>query len=160
MHIVYFDVVRKTPSIEAAAHASYAATLDELLAQSDCVVLATPARPDGSKVIDARALRQFKHGARFVNVARGSLVDEEALADALDAGVLSSVMLDVHEDEPRVCERLKGRSEVMLTCHNAGGTVDTHIGFERLSMENIEAVLREEMPGSAVNAHLLKTKGR
>lgn len=64
-------------------------------------------------------------------------------------------MLDVHTFEPKVNERLKNRREVMLTCHNAGGTVDTHIGFERLSMENIEAVLsRGEMPNSAVNAHL------
>lgn len=64
-------------------------------------------------------------GSRFVNIARGSLVDEEAVADAVEEGRLVGVGLDVHENEPRVNERLKAMRQVTLTAHNAGGTLDT-----------------------------------
>ncbi|RYC57374.1 hypothetical protein CHU98_g8825, partial [Xylaria longipes] len=88
-------------------------------------------------------LRWFKPGARLVNVARGALVDEDALADALEEDRLSSIALDVHADEPSVSERLKkfAGTKALLTCHNAGGTVETHVGFEELCMRNIMAVL-------------------
>lgn len=96
-----------------------------MLGVCDCVVLATPASPDGRKVIDKERLGRFKKGGRFVNISRGSLVDEEAVADAVEEGILVGVGLDVHEDEPRVNGRLKGLREVMLTAHNAGGTLQT-----------------------------------
>ncbi|KFY70878.1 hypothetical protein V499_08900 [Pseudogymnoascus sp. VKM F-103] len=155
MRILYYDVKRKSSEVEAEVHAAFVPTLQDLVRQSDCVIVATPASPDGKVLVNAELLAHFKKGARLINVARGNLVDEESLADAIDSGHIKSAMLDVHTFEPKVNERLKNRREVMLTCHNAGGTVDTHIGFERLSMENIEAVLsRAEMPNSAVNAHL------
>jgi lactate dehydrogenase-like 2-hydroxyacid dehydrogenase len=74
--------------------------LDELLAISDCVVLATPF--GGSKLITKETLARFKKGSKFVNIARGSLVDESALVDALKSGHLSAAGLDVHENEPNV----------------------------------------------------------
>jgi phosphoglycerate dehydrogenase-like enzyme len=77
-------------------------------------------------------------------------------------------MLDVHENEPSTNEALRkmalhgptggpnrGRANVMLTCHNAGGTLETHYAFERVSMENVLAVLEGKEPLSAVNAHLI-----
>lgn len=159
MRILYFGHSRQPPDVEAAAgHATFVPDLHALLAQADCVVLAVPAPPGGGPpLIDARALAAFRPGARLVNLARGALVDEEALADALDSGQLSAAMLDVHAREPEVNARLCGRRDVLLTCHNAGGTLDTYVGFERLSMENVEAVvLRGEVPASAVNARLMK----
>lgn len=126
MKIVYYDVVRKKPGQEAEIAAEFEPTLEGLLARSDCVVLATPASPDGKKVITKDCLGKMKKGSRFVNIARGSLVDEEAVADAVEAGTLVGVALDVHENEPKVNERLKGLRQVMLTAHNAGGTLDTY----------------------------------
>ena len=96
-----------------------------MLGKCDCVVLATPASPDGRKSIDKKRLACFKWGSRFVNIARGVLVDEEALADAVEEGRLVGVGLDVHEFEPKVNERLKGLRQVTLTAHNAGGTLET-----------------------------------
>ncbi|KFY41628.1 hypothetical protein V494_02898 [Pseudogymnoascus sp. VKM F-4513 (FW-928)] len=155
MRILYYDINRKCSEVEAQSHAAFVPTLQDLVHQSDCVIVATPASPDGKVLVNGDLFKHFKKGARLINVARGNLVDEERLADAIDSGHIKSAMLDVHTFEPKVNERLKNRREVMLTCHNAGGTVDTHIDFERLSMENIEAVLsRAEMPNSAVNAHL------
>jgi lactate dehydrogenase-like 2-hydroxyacid dehydrogenase len=164
MRIHYHDVVRKSVDLETELDATFHETLDSLVQASDCVVLCTPASPDGKPVISAEALARFSKGARFVNIARGSLVDEEAVADALESGHLHAAALDVHADEPTVNERLlrmaglegKNPGRVMLTCHNAGGTVETHVGFEELSMRNIMAVLGGKEPLTPVNLQWLK----
>lgn len=184
MRIAYHDVVRKPPALETSLHATFHPTLSSLLQAADCVVLATPASPDGRPLVTASTLAQFRPGARFVNVARGSLVDEAALADALESGHLAAAALDVHANEPRVHPRLvrlasslpvfgggsggggegsdvpavPGAGRVMLTCHNAGGTVETHVGFEELSMRNILAVLRGAEAVTAVNLGSLKKR--
>ncbi|KAF6823524.1 d-isomer specific 2-hydroxyacid dehydrogenase [Colletotrichum plurivorum] len=155
MAVHYHDLIRKDASIETLYSATFHSTLESLLRVSDCVVLGTPA---GGKVITRESLAWFKPGARFVNIARGSLVDEEALADALESGQLSTVALDVHADEPRPHPRLLKLSgtKATLTCHNAGGTVETHVNFEELSMRNIMAVLGGGQPITPVNLHYLK----
>ncbi|KAH8656719.1 D-isomer-specific 2-hydroxyacid dehydrogenase-like protein [Tricladium varicosporioides] len=155
MKIIYFDVLRKSPAREAEIEAQFVGSMEELLAQSDCVVLATPAAPDGKKVITKERLDGMKPGSRFVNIARGSLVDEEAVADAVESGRLVGVGLDVHENEPVVNARLQALRQVTLTTHNAGGTLETHIGFEELSMRNIDAVLKGKEPFTPVNMHLI-----
>lgn len=100
MKIYYQDLFRKSAEQEKAVNASYCETLDDLLALADCVVLATPF--GGSKLITAESLAKFKKGSKFVNIARGSLVDESALVEALKSGHLSAAGLDVHEHEPQV----------------------------------------------------------
>ncbi|KAF5875823.1 putative d-mandelate protein [Botrytis fragariae] len=155
MKILYYDIVRKTQSQEAAIEAQFFTDLDNMLALSDCVVLATPASPDGRKFLDRQRLSKFKEKSRFVNIARGILVDEQALAEAVESGKLVGVGLDVHEHEPRVNERLKASRNVTLTSHNAGGTLETHIGFEELAMKNIDAVLKGKEPLTPVNKHLI-----
>jgi lactate dehydrogenase-like 2-hydroxyacid dehydrogenase len=66
--------------------------------------------------------------------------------------------MDVHAQEPYVHPRLAMHPKVMMMSHNAGGTIDTHIGFERLAMENIEGFLLTGKALTPVNAHLIKTK--
>jgi len=70
---VYHDIVRKLPAQEAELQATFYSDLDEMLAISDCVVLATPAAPKGEKLIGKNRLQKFKKGSRFVNIARGTL---------------------------------------------------------------------------------------
>ncbi|KAI0129995.1 D-isomer specific 2-hydroxyacid dehydrogenase [Xylariales sp. AK1849] len=156
MDIVYYDVERKTGALESQLGARFSPSLEALCRASDCVVLCTPS--GAGKLINTDSLKWFRLGARFVNIARGSLVDEEALADALESGRLSTVALDVHADEPNVHERLVALAgdKAMLTCHNAGGTVETHVGFEELAMRNIIAVLSGKQAISPVNLHLMK----
>lgn len=125
MKIKYHDVIRKLPLKEAEIEAEFFDSLEEMLNISDCVILATPATPDGKKVLTRERLAMMKMGSRFVNIARGSLVDEEAVADAVEEGRLVGVGMDVHEFEPKVNERLKGLRQVTLTAHNAGGTLET-----------------------------------
>lgn len=155
MVVHYHDVVRKPADVEGPLRAVFHETLEGLVRASDCVVLATPG---GEKVITRETLGWFKEGGRFVNVARGSLVDEEALADALGDGRISAIALDVHADEPNPSPRLKewAGTKAMLTCHNAGGTVETHRGFEELSMRNILAALGGSDAITPVNLHYLK----
>lgn len=152
--IVYNDLYPKSPEQEAAIQATRYVDLDAMLAVSDCLVIATPGA-GGAKLITAQLLKKLKVGSRFVNIARGSLVDEEALADALESGHLAAAGLDVHENEPHVNPRLLRRN-VTLTCHTAGGAVETMVGFEALAMQNIEAVLTGKAPLTPVNKHLFK----
>ncbi|KAJ5897874.1 hypothetical protein N7504_008162 [Penicillium tannophilum] len=154
MKIYYQDIYRKSNEQEQAIGASYCATLDELLAAADCIVLATPF--GGSKLITKDTLAKFKKGSKFVNIARGTLVDEAALVDALKSGHLSAAGLDVHENEPNVNKDLIKMQNVTLTSHTAGGAAETQIGFERLAMENVQRVLTGQEPLTPVNKHLIK----
>ena len=151
--ICYHDLVRKSESQERAVGAKFFPTLGGLLAAADGIVLATPL--GGQKLITADVLKEFKKGSRFVNIARGTLVDEEALADALESGYISAAGLDVHLDEPNVNPRLAQMRNVSLTCHNAGGAMETRIGFEKLAMENVQRVLSGQDALTPVNKHMM-----
>ncbi|KAH8698434.1 putative D-mandelate dehydrogenase [Talaromyces proteolyticus] len=154
MKIQYNDLFRKSKEQEASVEATFFAELDDLLGNSDCVVVATPFA--GQKLITAERLQKFKKHSRFINIARGSLVDEEALLNSLDSGHLVAAGLDVHAAEPSVHPRLVRHPRVMAMSHNAGGTVDTHIGFEKLAMDNIFSYFLEGKALTPVNAHLIK----
>ncbi|CAK7218253.1 hypothetical protein SCUCBS95973_003422 [Sporothrix curviconia] len=155
MKIEYYDPFPKTAAQEAAAGgATSHPSLESMLASADCVVIAAPG--SGGKLIDATRIAQMKKGARLVNIARGGLVDAGAVVDALASGQLSAVGLDVHEDEPNVDPRLVASRQATLTCHTAGGALETNIGFERLSMENVRNVLTGQPPLTPVNKHLFK----
>ena len=156
MHVWYHDVVRMEDREKDLGDVKWCASLQELLAGSDCVVLATPF--SGSVLLSDREFAQLKPGARLVNIARGKLVDEDALVDALDRGIISSAGLDVHAGEPHVNPKLAGRENVMVLSHTAGASVESHVGFERLGMENLLGWKErgEEGVVSAVNLRWLK----
>ncbi|KAL4903886.1 hypothetical protein BDW74DRAFT_185947 [Aspergillus multicolor] len=156
MKILYHDIIRKSEEVEKSVDGTFYKSLDDMLSASDCVVVATPFA--GKTLLTAELFGKFKRGSRFVNIARGSLVDEEALLGAIEDGTLVGVGMDVHADEPNVHPRLASHPKVMMMSHNAGGTVDTHIGFERLAMENVLAYFTEGRALTPVNAHLVKSK--
>ena len=153
MRILYYDVQRKSREQEIEVGATFFEDRDELFRQSDCLLLATPAGPP---VLTRRTLEFLPRGARVVNIARGSLVDEDALADALESGHVSAAGLDVHKKEPQVSNRLSSMRNVTLTSHTGGSSMETVLGFERLAMQNVEAVLDGEEALTAVNKHLIR----
>lgn len=153
MKIIYNDVIQKKPEMEREVDATFYSSTEEMLALSDCVLIATPYtdRP----ILDARTLSLLPTGARVVNIARGVCVDEDALADALENKHISAAGLDVHAHEPRVSERLTKMFNVTLTSHTGGGTIETAKGFEKLAMQNVEAVLERRRALTAVNQGLV-----
>lgn len=155
MHVIYQDVVRMDASIEHSISATYFQSLDDMLTRSDCVVLATPFA--GDLLMTASKFKMFKRGARFVNIARGKLVDEEALVAALESGQIGAAGLDVHFDEPHVNPRLAAMRNVEVTSHTAGGSLETHMGFEKLGMENILSYFDTGAALTPVNRQWLKT---
>lgn len=155
MKIIYFDVISKSPEQEAAIAARRCDSLEQLLAEADCTLVATPAQ-GGKKLIGREEIGKMKAGSRLVNIARGSLVDEDAVADALESGHLFAVGLDVYEHEPVPNSRLVNNRQATLTSHTAGGALETTIGFEKLAMLNVLAVLTGKSPLTPVNQHLLK----
>lgn len=156
MKIIYHDVVDKSSELEEAlGGAKRFPSLDEMLGQADCVVVAAPGA-GGKQLLDAAHIAKVKKGGRIVNIARGSLIDEEALVKALESGHIYAVGLDVHENEPQVHPGLRSCRNATLTAHNAGGAFETTSGFEALSMRNVQEVLGGREPLTPVNKHLLK----
>ncbi|KAI9821039.1 MAG: hypothetical protein M1827_003772 [Pycnora praestabilis] len=153
MKILYNDIMRKTPQLEDAVGATFYEKLDDMLAAADCVLVATPF--GGSKVLNESNMSKMKRGARLVNIARGKLIDEEALVSALESGQLVSAGLDVHYDEPNVHPKLAKMKNVELLSHTAGASVESHVGFERLGMENIMGFFSTGKAITPVNVHLL-----
>ncbi|RAK99934.1 D-mandelate dehydrogenase-like dehydrogenase [Aspergillus ibericus CBS 121593] len=132
--------------------------LREVLGRADVVSLHCDLNAGTRGLIDTERIGWMKDGVRVVNVARGGVLVEGDLAEALRSGKVSAAALDVHEFEPRVDERLVAMENVTLTTHVGGGVVETRVGFERLAMENILAVVGED--GEVVGEPLTAVNGR
>jgi glyoxylate reductase len=119
---------------------------DELLATSDVVSLHAPLTPETFHFIDAAALATMKRGAFLINTARGRLVDEAALCDALESGRLRGAGLDVYEDEPRVNRRLLTLRNVVALPHIGSATEETRSAMARIAASDVARFLRGETP--------------
>jgi hydroxypyruvate reductase len=117
----------------------YFPTPAALAAQVDFLVAITPGGAATRKLIDAQVLKALGPNGYLINVARGSVVDEAALIEALQQGVIAGAGLDVFEDEPRVPEALRALDNVVLTPHMASGTVQTRADMANLTAANLEA---------------------
>ncbi|HEV2721818.1 MAG TPA: D-glycerate dehydrogenase [Thermoanaerobaculia bacterium] len=124
--------------------------LDELLATSDVVSLHAPLTAESHHLIDAAALAKMKRGAFLINTARGKLVDEAALCDALERGRLRGAGLDVFEDEPRVSPRLLKLPNVVALPHIGSATEETRSAMARIAATDVARFLRGEQPLHAV----------
>ncbi|HWD07183.1 MAG TPA: D-glycerate dehydrogenase [Amycolatopsis sp.] len=118
----------------------------ELLCRADFVSLHCPLTPETHHLIDAEALRAMKPGAYLVNTTRGPVVDEAALADALEAGEIAGAALDVFEHEPAVEPRLLTRDDVVVTPHLGSATVETRTAMAVLAARNVTSVLAGGAP--------------
>ncbi|MGX5805496.1 NAD(P)-dependent oxidoreductase [Bradyrhizobium sp. Arg314] len=124
--------------------------LEDLLRASDFVSVHVPPLPNGRPLIGAAQLRLMRHGANFLNAARGSLVDEDALYEALASGRLGGAGLDVHAREPRGRgDRFATLQNVVLTPHLAGGSRKGVLDEIAAVYENILDVLAGEPPRHA-----------
>jgi glyoxylate reductase len=121
-------------------------SLDRLLLTSDVVSLHVPLTPDTRHLIDKRALTRMKRSAYLINTACGPVVDEEALAWALQQHLLAGAALDVYENEPAIHLDLPRLENVLLVPHLASGTTETRTAMADLAIENVLAVLAGRSP--------------
>lgn len=140
MKVLYHNRSRLPQSVEAGTGARYVG-FDELLAQADHLVLVLPYTAQSHHLIDAAALAKMKPSATLVNIARGGLVDELALADALANGRLAAAGLDVYEGEPSVRPELLALRNVVLTPHIGSASLDTRRAMVALAVDNLVAAL-------------------
>lgn len=125
--------------------------LDDLLRQSDFVSLHVSLGPETRHLIDARALGLMKPTAYLINTARGPVVDERALVEALKAGKIAGAGLDVYEDEPRMAEGLADCPNTLLLPHLGSATHATRAAMARVAAENVLAVLAGDRPPNPVD---------
>ena len=149
MRILYHSRTRK-PALEAALSARWL-PLDELLSESDFVVLCVPLTPETRHLIGPRELSLMKEEAILVNIARGPVVDEAALAQALKEGRLRAAALDVFEREPEVHPELLKLDNVVLTPHIGSATWSTRRKMAELAVESVISVLSGRRPKNLVN---------
>jgi len=127
-------------SVEQECHATYT-TKAELLRRSDFVILSLPYTPENHHLIAADELQLMKPSGMLFNIARGGLIDEVALAEALRNHRIAAAGLDVFEQEPVIHPHLIGLPNVILTPHIAGGTEATQHGLASLAADNLIAAL-------------------
>src|SRR5438270_3924901 len=121
-------------------------SIDELLATSDIVSIHAPLTEETRHMIDSKALGTMKRGAFLVNTARGPIVDEEALCDALESGHLGGAALDVYELEPKVNPRLLSMGNVVLAPHIGSATLETRSAMSRIAATDVYRVLKGQQP--------------
>ena len=121
-------------------------SLDELLLTSDVVSLHVPLTRDTRHLINRRTLVRMKRSAYLINTSRGPVVDEAALAWALEERLIAGAGLDVYEDEPHVHPTLLTREEICLTPHIGSATRETRTEMATLAVRNVIAVLSGRPP--------------
>lgn len=129
---------------EMASDRSGFLPFEEMIAEADVLTLHCPLTPQTHHLVNAETLSKLKRGAIVLNVSRGPVVDIEALIAALESGHIAAAGLDVFEDEPVVPEQLFGMSNVVLTPHIGGGTVESKRSAWGVCLDNVGRFLRGE----------------
>ncbi|MGX9719711.1 2-hydroxyacid dehydrogenase [Stenotrophomonas acidaminiphila] len=162
MKVLYHNRSRLPADVEQAVGARYVG-FDELLGSVDHLLLVLPYTAQNHHIIDAAALAKMKPGATLVNIARGGIVDELALADALAHGRLASAALDVYENEPDVRPELRALRNIVLTPHVGSASLATRRAMVQVAVDNLLAGLgigpEAGRPANVVNAGLLAAGG-
>lgn len=152
MHVLYTQRKREPEPLERALGATWVASIDELCASADAVTVHCPLTPETRGLFDAARLARMRPGSILVNTARGPIVDEAALAAALENGPLAAAGLDVFEHEPQVHPALLARPNAVLAPHIGSADLPTRVAMGRLAAENVLRVLAGEPPVTPVSA--------
>lgn len=161
MQVRYHNRHRLPAAVERACGAEWVER-DALFEQADHLVLALPYTRDNHHLVDARALARMKRSAVLVNIARGGIVDELALAAALREGRLAAAALDVFEGEPTVRPELLALEQVVLSPHIGSASDATRRAMARLAADNVLAALglgpQAGKPPSALNPDAMQAR--
>jgi glyoxylate reductase len=154
MRVLYQDAVAADAATERELNATRV-DLGTLLRESDFVTLHTPLIPETRHLINAGSLRTMKKTAYLINAARGPVVDEAALVEALKAHRIAGAGLDVFEEEPTVHPGLIDLPNVVLAPHIGSASQETRLQMATLAVENCLAVLEGKTPPTPVNPEVL-----
>ncbi len=154
MNVIYHNRSRLAPELEQQCKASYVSKA-ELLARADHLVLVLPYTPEAHHTIGEAELAQMKPTATLVNIARGGLVDDAALARALANGTLAAAGLDVFEGEPTVNAGLLSVPNVVLTTHIGSASVPTRLAMATLAADNLIAYLTRGEALTPINPEVM-----
>ncbi|MDR7335970.1 D-glycerate dehydrogenase [Roseateles asaccharophilus] len=154
MRVVYHNRSRLPAQIETELAARFLSK-DELLAVADHLVLVLPYSAESHHCMAAPELARMKPTATLVNIARGGIVDENALAAALREGRLAAAGLDVFEGEPQVNPALLTLPNVVLTPHIGSATMPTRLAMAGLAADNLVAALTGATPPTPLNPEVL-----
>ncbi|KKS70217.1 MAG: D-isomer specific 2-hydroxyacid dehydrogenase NAD-binding protein [Parcubacteria group bacterium GW2011_GWA1_42_7] len=144
MKVIYYDIKRNEEA-EKKYNLEYR-DLESLLKDSDFVSIHVPMTPETKHLLGADQFKMMKKTAYLVNTARGPVIDENALVEALKAGLIKGVALDVYENEPAMAEGLKDLPNTILIPHIASATEETRGAMSELAAKNIIAALSGEEP--------------
>ena len=150
MKVTYYARHRLDPSEETELHVSYA-PFETLLRESDFVSLHVPLSPQTRHLIGSRELGLMKPSAYLINTARGPVVDELALVEALRSGTIGGAGLDVYENEPELCPGLLELDNAVLLPHVGSATIETRTLMALMAAQNLLAGLRGEHPPNCLN---------
>ena len=154
MNVIYHNRTRLAPQVEAQYKARYVSK-QELLETADHLVLVLPYSPESHHAIGAAELARMKPTANLVNIARGGIVDDAALAVALREKRIAAAGLDVYEGEPKLHPDLLTVPNVVLTPHIASATVPTRRAMADLAADNLIAFLVNGKPLTPLNPEVL-----
>jgi glyoxylate reductase len=136
MNIVYYNRTQLPPEIEIHYQAEKLG-LDELLKVSDVISLHTPLNDETHHLINTERLKKMKPTSILINTARGPVVDELALVEALKNRLIYAAALDVYEFEPQICSELLQLDNVVLAPHNGTATIEARNEMSRFASQNI-----------------------
>lgn len=155
MKILYTQPRRLSEEIEEQYNAKYV-SFDDLLNESDFITLHSPYKQELHHLFGKEEFAKMKDTAFFINAARGLLVNEKELVNALQSGLIAGAALDVFEFEPSITEELKILSNVVLTPHIGNATYETRDAMSEVAAKNIIEVINDRTPISAVNKIFVK----
>ena len=156
MKVIYYNRTR----LDAATELQYSANLvsfNYLVQQSDVISLHCPLTDDTHHLIGENEFARMKSGVYIINTARGAVVDERALVVSLSNGKIGGAGLDVFEEEPSIRRELYSMDNVVLTPHNATGTIDTRIATAREASENLIRFFNERRDIPIVNPSIWRS---
>ncbi|PED08862.1 2-hydroxyacid dehydrogenase family protein [Bacillus pseudomycoides] len=156
MNVIYTGPNRKYET-ESELEATYV-TLEELLQTADFITINCAYNPSLHHMINEEQFKMMKKTAYIINAARGPIMNELALAHALETNEIEGAALDVFEFEPKITERLKGLKNVVLTPHVGNATFETRDAMAEMAVRNILGVLEGEEPLTPVNQKEFVTK--
>lgn len=149
LKIIYYNRHRLSPDREAALKAEYR-QLDALLSEADIVSIHASLNPDSDHLINRDKLALMKRSAVLINVARGAIVDEMALAEALKTGQIWAAGLDVYEHEPQIEPDLLSLKNVVLLPHIGSATYETRLQMSLMAVNNLVEALAGKIPANLV----------